>query len=106
MYLRLNVRLAISSSEYSKKYCGIDGMHSTIPKIIHPVVFIQSKDDGSRMIKKHSISESDIKRLAQFVVEDSQSPSDVPELIGMFLENISGLENLSETEIEELIIAI
>ncbi|MBL4682547.1 MAG: hypothetical protein JKY88_17755 [Pseudomonadales bacterium] len=76
------------------------------PKIIHPVVFTQSKDDGTCMIKKHTISEFDIQRLAQFVVEGSPSPDDISELIGMFLENISGIENLGTKEIEELIIAI
>ncbi len=58
------------------------------------------------MIKKHTISEFDIKRLIQFVIDDSPSPDDIPELIGMFLENTSGMENLSQNEIEELITTI
>jgi predicted XRE-type DNA-binding protein len=58
------------------------------------------------MIKKHTVSEFDIQRLAQFVVEDSPSPDDIPELIGMFLENTAGIENLSQNEIEELITII
>ena len=60
------------------------------------------------MIKNQTISEYDIERIALFVIEDiqNQADSDIPELIGMYLENTAGCESLSEDEIEHLIITI
>jgi hypothetical protein len=56
---------------------------------------------------KETISPYDIERIALFVIEDIQSKdSDIPELIGMYLENTAGCESLSEDEIEHLIITI
>ena len=55
---------------------------------------------------KETISTYDIERIALFVVEDIQPDDDIPELIGMYLENIPGCESLSEDEIEHLIIII
>ena len=71
------------------------------------VVFCYSRDDAAAMIKD-KISTYDIERIALFVTEDIQSSKDfdAPELIGMYLENIPGLESLSKDEIENLIITI
>jgi hypothetical protein len=56
---------------------------------------------------KETISAYDIERIALFVIEDTQSPDDdIPELIGMYLENTAGCESLSQDEIEHLIITI
>jgi len=70
------------------------------------VVLNLKRDDAAPMIKE-TISAYDIERIALFVIEDIQSSdSGIPELIGMYLENIPGLESLSEDEIEHLIITI
>ena len=60
------------------------------------------------MIKNQPISNDDIKRISQFVIEDiqTQDEHDIPELIGMYLENISGVETLSPEAVENLIITI
>ena len=58
------------------------------------------------MIKNQPISSHDIERIAQFVIEDSQTQDDTTELIGVYLENTAGCESLSSDEIEHLIITI
>jgi hypothetical protein len=58
------------------------------------------------MIKNQTISAYDIERIALSVSDDLQPSEDILELIGMYLENISGCESLSEDEIEHLIITI
>ena len=59
-----------------------------VQKQIWPVVLNLKRDDAAPMIKK-TISAYDIERLALFVIEDIQSSdSDLPELIGMYLENV------------------
>ena len=58
------------------------------------------------MIKIQTISAYDIERIALFVVGEFQPDTDVNELIGRYLENIPGLESLSEKEIQHLIIII
>ena len=56
---------------------------------------------------KETISAYDIERTALFVIEDIQdSDDDIPELIGVYLENTAGCESLSDCEIEHLIITI
>ena len=55
---------------------------------------------------KETISAYDIERIALFVTEDIQPDDDIPELIGLYLENIPGCESLSADEIEHLVITI
>ena len=64
------------------------------------------RDECAPMINE-TISAYNIERIALFVIEDFQTPeSDIPELIGMYLENTAGCESLCEQEIEHLIITI
>ena len=60
------------------------------------------------MIKNQPISNDNIERISQFIIDDiqNQPDSDIPELIGMYLENTTGCESLSSDEIEHLIITI
>ena len=57
---------------------------------------------------KETISAYDIERIALFVIEDVQASEDfdIAELVGMYLENVPGLESTSQDEIENLIITI
>jgi hypothetical protein len=69
------------------------------------VVLNQKRDDAAPMINE-TISVYDIERIALSVSDDSQPDEDIPELIGMYLENTAGCESLSQDEIEHLIITI
>ena len=55
---------------------------------------------------KETISAYDIEQMSLFVIEDIQPDDDIPEIIGIYLENIPGLESLNQDEIEHLIITI
>jgi hypothetical protein len=68
-----------------------------------PVVLVRVRDDCGDMIKNQSISSDDIERIALAVIEDIQF-EDVIELIWMYIENYLGVELLSDSAVEQLII--
>jgi hypothetical protein len=53
--------------------------------------------------QNQSISSDDVERIALAVIEDIQF-KDVVELIWMYIENYSGVELLSDSAVEQLII--
>jgi hypothetical protein len=82
------------------------------PSILSPLPLSIAYTLGNvpSMTSSFEITENDIERIVEFILEDRQEesifPNDLEETIGLYLENTSGIELLEPNDISHLITRI